>query len=52
VFKKHLLPGDFPRHPKTAGPDNKKTVKKHTLNTVSGNIRFHQLTSYKLQGNT
>jgi len=28
-LKKRLSPGDFPRHPKTVGPDNKKTVSKH-----------------------
>jgi len=26
ALKKRLAPGDFPRHPKSVGPDNKKTV--------------------------
>jgi len=29
ALKKSLSPGDFPRHPKTEGPENKKTVTKH-----------------------
>jgi len=37
VFKR-LSPGDFPRHPKTAGPDNNKTVTKHA-NRACGVIR-------------
>ena len=34
TLKKTSSPGDFPRHPTTPGPDNKKTVTKHAKHSI------------------
>jgi len=39
-LKKRLPPGDFPRHPNTMGPDNKKTVTKHAHYSIRGHPAF------------
>ena len=42
-LKKRLSPGDFPRHPKTVGPDNKKAVTKHANYSIRGHPAFVSL---------
>ena len=36
--KKNVLPGVFPRHPKTVGPDNKKTVTNQAKYSVNNQL--------------
>jgi len=42
-FYKRFSPGDFPRHPKTGDPDNKRTVTKHAKYSIRGHSGFINL---------